>query len=68
VEFLVMELLEGETLSARLQRGPLQVSAVVKLGIEVADALAKAHRLGVIHHDFKPSNIMLTANGAKLSG
>jgi serine/threonine protein kinase len=66
VEFLVMELLEGETLSARLQRGPLPVPAVVKLGIEVADALAKAHRLGVIHRDLKPSNIMLTPSGAKL--
>src|SRR5271169_342295 len=66
VEFLVMELLEGETLSARLQRGPLPMTAVVKLGIEIADALAKAHRLGVIHRDLKPSNIMLTANGAKL--
>src|SRR5579864_7555295 len=66
VEFLVMELLEGETLSARLLRGPLPMTAVVKLGIEVADALAKAHRLGVIHRDLKPSNIMLTVNGAKL--
>src|SRR5579864_7469076 len=66
VEFLVMELLEGETLSARLLRGPLPMTAVVKLGIEVADALAKAHRLGVIHRDLKPSNIMLTGNGAKL--
>jgi eukaryotic-like serine/threonine-protein kinase len=66
VEFLVMELLEGETLSARLQRGPLPLSAVVKLGIEIADALAKAHRLGVIHRDLKPSNIMLTVSGAKL--
>jgi len=66
VEFLVMELLEGETLSARLLRGPLPITAVVKLGVEVADALAKAHRLGVIHRDLKPSNIMLTGNGAKL--
>ena len=66
VEFLVMELLEGETLSTRLQRGPLPMTAVVKLGIEIADALAKAHRLGVIHRDLKPGNIMLTVNGAKL--
>jgi eukaryotic-like serine/threonine-protein kinase len=66
VEFLVMELLEGETLSARLLRGPLPMTAVVRLGIEVADALAKARRLGVIHRDLKPSNIMLTGNGAKL--
>ena len=66
VEFLVMELLEGETLSARLQRGPLPVTAVVKLGVEVADALTKAHHLGVIHRDLKPSNIMLTESGAKL--
>jgi eukaryotic-like serine/threonine-protein kinase len=66
MEFLVMELLQGETLSARLQKGPLPLSAVVKLGIEIADALTKAHRLGVIHRDLKPSNIMLTASGAKL--
>src|SRR5215469_11285034 len=66
LEFLVMELLDGETLSNRLRKGPLPVSAVVKLGIEIADALAAAHRLGVIHRDLKPANIMLTANGAKL--
>src|SRR5262245_15245010 len=66
LEFLVMELLDGETLSNRLRRGPLQVSAVVKLGIQIAEALAAAHRLGVIHRDLKPANIMLTANGAKL--
>src|SRR5215469_18164948 len=66
LEFLVMELLDGETLSARLRKGPLPVSAVVRLGMEIADALAAAHRLGVMHRDLKPSNIMLTANGAKL--
>src|SRR5579862_2478419 len=66
VEYLVMELLEGETLTTRLRKGPLPVSSVVKLGMEVADALAAAHRLGIIHRDLKPSNIMMTANGAKL--
>lgn len=66
LEFLVMEFLDGETLSSRLRKGPLPVSAAVRLGIEIADALAAAHRLGVIHRDLKPSNIMLTANGAKL--
>lgn len=66
MEYLVMELLEGETLSQRLRKGPLPVSSVVKLGIEVAEALATAHRVGIIHRDLKPSNIMMTANGAKL--
>ena len=66
LEFLVMELMDGEALSERLRKGPLPVSAVVRLGMEIADALAAAHRLGVVHRDLKPSNIMLTANGAKL--
>ena len=66
LEFLVMELLQGETLAARLRKNPLPLSAVVKLGIEISDALATAHRLGVIHRDLKPANIMLTGNGAKL--
>jgi Tol biopolymer transport system component len=66
VEFLVMELLEGETLEARLKKGPLALNEVLKIGIEITDALAKAHRLGLVHRDLKPSNIMLTKNGAKL--
>jgi Tol biopolymer transport system component len=66
VEYLVMELLEGETLAARLKRGPLPVSEVLKIGVEVADALASAHRLGLVHRDLKPGNIMLTKTGAKL--
>ena len=61
-----MEYLEGTTLAARLSRGPLPYDEVIGCGIEVAEALAEAHRLGLIHRDLKPSNIMLTAQGAKL--
>src|SRR5215472_368941 len=66
VNFLVMELLEGETLAARLQKGPLSLNEVLKIGTEITDALAKAHRLGMVHRDLKPSNIMLTKSGSKL--
>jgi serine/threonine protein kinase/Tol biopolymer transport system component len=66
VYFLVMELLEGETLSHRLQKGPLPLNDLLRVAIEIADALAKTHRLGLIHRDLKPSNIMLTRTGAKL--
>jgi len=65
-DFLVMEFLEGETLSDRLKRGPLPTSELLKVAIEVADALAKAHRAGIIHRDLKPGNVMLTKSGAKL--
>src|SRR5499427_5075631 len=66
VDYLVMECVEGETLEKRLEKGPLPVEQVVKIGAEVADALDKAHRSGVVHRDLKPGNIMLTATGAKL--
>src|SRR2546422_1648818 len=66
VEFLVMELLEGETLASRLQKGPLPLQDLLKIGVQIADALAKAHRLGITHRDLKPANIMLTKSGAKL--
>jgi serine/threonine protein kinase/Tol biopolymer transport system component len=65
-EFLVMECLEGETLAARLEKGPLTIDQLLKTAAEIADALDKAHRCGVIHRDLKPGNIMLTKNGAKL--
>lgn len=65
-EFLVMEYLEGETLESRLQRGPLPIMEVLQVGIEIADALDKAHRGGVIHRDLKPANVMLTESGVKL--
>jgi len=66
VEFLVMELLEGETLASRLRRGALPLPELLKIGVQIADALARAHRLGITHRDLKPANIMLTKSGAKL--
>src|SRR6266404_4881282 len=66
VDFLVMELLEGETLASRLQHGPLPIEQLLKIAIEIADAMEKAHRQGIIHRDLKPANIMLTKSGAKL--
>src|SRR5437879_6918408 len=64
--FLVMECVEGETLSKRLEKGPLPLEQVLKYGMQIADALDKAHRSGVVHRDLKPGNIMLTPTGAKL--
>jgi len=66
VDFLVMEYLEGQTLADRLQKGALPIEQVLKIGIEIADALDKAHRQGLVHRDLKPGNIMLTKAGAKL--
>ena len=61
-----MEYLEGETLAARLERGPLPLDQAMAYATEFADALAAAHRLGIVHRDLKPSNIILTKGGAKL--
>ncbi len=66
VDYIVMECLEGETLAKRLEKGPLLLGQVLKIGREIAEALDKAHRHGVVHRDLKPGNIMLTAAGAKL--
>jgi Tol biopolymer transport system component/predicted Ser/Thr protein kinase len=65
-EYLVMEFLEGESLADRLLKGPLPPDQVLRCGIEIADALDKAHRQGVIHRDLKPGNVMLTKSGVKL--
>ncbi len=65
-DFLVMEYLEGETLSLRLKRGPLPTKEVLRYAIEIAGALEQAHRKGVVHRDLKPGNIILTETGAKL--
>jgi eukaryotic-like serine/threonine-protein kinase len=66
IEYLVMEFLEGETLTDRLSRGALPLDQVLRHGIEIAEALDKAHRQGIVHRDLKPGNIMLTKSGVKL--
>src|SRR5207245_8943324 len=64
--YLVMELLEGETLAEKVARGPLPLDQVLRYGIEIAEALEKAHRAGVVHRDLKPGNVRITKSGAKL--
>ena len=66
VRFLVMELLEGETLAARLHKGPVPVGQAIKIALEIVEALAAAHAVGIVHRDLKPANIMLTKSGVKL--
>ena len=66
INFLVMEHLEGETLADRLQKGPIALAETLKIAIDVAEALDKAHGRGIVHRDLKPANIMLTKNGPKL--
>ncbi len=66
VYFLVMELLEGESLADRLVKGKLDITKVLEIGSQVAGALEAAHRKGVVHRDLKPGNIFLTKDGAKL--
>jgi hypothetical protein len=66
VAFLVMELLEGETLADRLERGAIPVDQALVIATQIAEALSALHRKDIVHRDLKPSNVMLTASGAKL--
>jgi eukaryotic-like serine/threonine-protein kinase len=66
VEFLVMEFIEGESLEARLRKGPLPIEEALQIAIQIASALNAAHRSGMVHRDLKPGNVMLTRSGAKL--
>ncbi len=64
--YLVMQYLEGETLATRLVSGPLPLSDALRVAIEIAGALTRAHKAGVVHRDLKPGNVMLTRSGSKL--
>jgi len=66
LHYLVMELLEGESLADRIAKGPLALPDVLKFGRQIAAALDAAHRQGITHRDLKPGNIVLTKSGAKL--
>lgn len=61
--FIIMELLEGESLADRIRRGPLDIDEVLTLGVQIADALESAHSKGIVHRDLKPANIFITSRG-----
>jgi len=64
--YLVMELIDGETLSARIGKGPLPIDEVLRYGAQIADALTEAHRAGIVHRDLKPGNVMISRHGVKV--
>ncbi len=64
--YLVMEFVEGDTLSHLIKQGPMPLDKVLQYGIQIADALSAAHAKGVIHRDLKPANIILTSSGVKV--
>ncbi|MGK2857337.1 MAG: protein kinase domain-containing protein [Thermoanaerobaculia bacterium] len=66
VHFLVMELIDGESLADRLAKGALPLDLVIRHGAQIAEALHAAHKQGIVHRDLKPGNVMLTKSGAKL--
>src|SRR5262249_54048707 len=63
VRCIVMELVEGETLQARIQRGPIPIAEALTITKQIAEALEAAHEKGIIHRDLKPGNVMLTPEG-----
>src|SRR5262245_24931013 len=65
-DYLVMELVEGETLAERLGRGALPVASLLEYGRQIADALSAAHAKGIAHRDLKPHNVMISKSGIKV--
>ena len=63
IRFIAMEIIEGETLRARIARGPMKPEEVLAIGTQIASALAAAHRNGIVHRDIKPENVMITPDG-----
>src|SRR5437773_2015549 len=61
--FIVMELLDGESLADRIRRGPLDIDSLLTLGVQIVDALESAHSKGIVHRDLKPANIFVTSRG-----
>src|SRR5689334_16114802 len=61
--FIVMELLDGESLADRIRRGPMDIDLVVTLGVQIVDALESAHSKGIVHRDLKPANVFVTSRG-----
>ena len=66
VDYIVMEYLQGESLATRLNRRALRLDHALQYAVQIASALAEAHRAGIVHRDLKPGNVMLTPSGAKL--
>jgi len=64
-DYLVMELLDGETLAARIARGTLGVAEAIDIAIQIGEALDAAHRAGIVHRDLKPGNVMLVRSGTQ---
>src|SRR5688500_14116154 len=61
--FIVMELLDGESLADRIRRGPIDIESLLTLGVQIADALESTHSKGIVHRDLKPANIFVTSRG-----
>jgi len=68
IDYLVLEYLDGETLAQRLERGALPLDEALRIAIEIADAIDKAHEQGIVHRDLKPGNVMLTKAGTTAQG